>query len=77
MPVPVNPEAGNVAPMVVYLATDEAKDITGKFIYASGGDVCLYPRPFLIPGTQPVFLRKPGKWTVDELAEIIPTMLDI
>jgi NAD(P)-dependent dehydrogenase (short-subunit alcohol dehydrogenase family) len=60
-----------LAPVVVYLCTDEAKDITGQLFYASGGDVCIYNRP-LQPKS---FIRKNGKWTIDELGELIPPLL--
>ena len=60
-----------VAPIVVYLATDEAKDITGQFIFSSAGDIRVLERPFQNP--EPRYcLHKDGKWTVDELIEIIP-----
>ncbi|MDE3076398.1 MAG: SDR family NAD(P)-dependent oxidoreductase [Chloroflexota bacterium] len=60
-----------VAPIIAYLATDQAAGITGQFIYASGFDVCIYDRP-LLPS---VFVRKDAKWTVQELAEAIPPLL--
>ncbi|MBN2239517.1 MAG: SDR family oxidoreductase [Dehalococcoidales bacterium] len=60
-----------LAPMVVYLCTDEAKEINGQFIYASGGDFCIYKRP-LEPHT---FTRKIGKWTIDELNEVVPKLI--
>jgi NAD(P)-dependent dehydrogenase (short-subunit alcohol dehydrogenase family) len=63
-----------VAPIVVYLATDEAKDITGQVFYAAGGDVCIFPRPLQLDGANK-FIRKMGKWTVDELNSIIPPLL--
>lgn len=64
-----------VAPIVLYLCTDEAKEITGQFFYASGGDICIYTHPLLLRGRSPIFIRKNGKWTIDELAEIIPTLI--
>ncbi|MBI2857906.1 MAG: SDR family NAD(P)-dependent oxidoreductase [Chloroflexi bacterium] len=65
-----------VAPIVAYLATDEAKDVTGKFIYASGGDICLHTHPLKVSSAN-VFLRKKGKWTVDEIGEVLPTLLGL
>ncbi|MFC1918908.1 SDR family NAD(P)-dependent oxidoreductase [Chloroflexota bacterium] len=62
-----------VAPIVVYLATDEAKEITGQFIYAGGEDLCIYAAPFVVPPAH-AFIRKAGKWTVDELIEAIPPL---
>jgi NAD(P)-dependent dehydrogenase (short-subunit alcohol dehydrogenase family) len=63
-----------VAPMITYLSSDEAKDITGQFIYVAGGEVCIYNRPFQMPGPH-MFVRKMGQWTMDELAEVIPSIL--
>jgi NAD(P)-dependent dehydrogenase (short-subunit alcohol dehydrogenase family) len=60
-----------VAPMVAYLVTDDARDITGKFIYVAGGDFCIYAQP-LEPRT---FVRKEGKWTIDELSKAVPPIL--
>lgn len=72
MPNPPAPDRGAdwISPAIVFLATDEAKDVTGRYIYSSGGIFCLYPRPLLIPGSTPVILQKNGRWTVDELIEI-------
>ncbi len=65
-----------VPPIIVYLATPEAKNITGQFFYACAGDVIVLQRPMQLNG--PVkFIRKPGKWTVDELGRVIPPLLDI
>jgi len=61
-----------VPPIVVYLCTDEAKDITGQFFYAGGGDVGIYDRPMQRPAT---LYSKIGKWTVDELSRVIPNRL--
>src|SRR4030042_1008085 len=38
-----------VAPIIVYLATDEAKDITGQFIFSSAGDIRILALPFQEP----------------------------
>ena len=61
-------DPAEIAPIIVYLVTDEAKNITGQFIYAAGGDFCIFDRPL-----QPrIYVRKIGKWTIDEIAEVIP-----
>ena len=69
------PKAGPdfVAPMVVYLTTDEARGITGRYFFVSGGDICMYTQPFKLSAAH-VFIRKIGKWTVDELGEVIPPL---
>jgi NAD(P)-dependent dehydrogenase (short-subunit alcohol dehydrogenase family) len=64
-----------IAPIIVYLATDEAQYITGQFIYSSGGDICVYNRPLQLPGPH-MFFRKMGKWTIDELRSVMPYMMD-
>jgi 3-oxoacyl-[acyl-carrier protein] reductase len=60
-------DPSDIAPMIVYLTTDAAKNITGQFIYVAGGDFCIFDRPL-----QPkIYVRKIGKWTVDELGDAI------
>jgi NAD(P)-dependent dehydrogenase (short-subunit alcohol dehydrogenase family) len=61
-----------VAPVILYLATDEAKDITGKIIYCGGGDICLYAQPLQLPGAAHMLIHKDGKWTLEELSRVIP-----
>jgi NAD(P)-dependent dehydrogenase (short-subunit alcohol dehydrogenase family) len=63
-----------LAPIIVYLATDAAKDVTGQLIYASGGDLCIYARPLQLPGPH-TFIRKIGKWSIEELSNIIPPLV--
>lgn len=65
-----------IAPMIVYLASDYAKDITGQFIYICMGDFCVFNQPFELPG-QHTFIRKMDNWTVDELIEIFPPLLGL
>lgn len=59
-----------IAPFIAFLATDEAASITGRFVYVTGGDVCFFPKPLALSGSK--FVRKPGRWTVGELADAIP-----
>jgi len=71
--MPISSERGPeyVAPLIVFLATDEAVSITGRYIYISGGYVCVYARSLVLPGDAHMLLRKPGKWTVEELGEAL------
>jgi NAD(P)-dependent dehydrogenase (short-subunit alcohol dehydrogenase family) len=68
-------EPDYVAPVVVYLATDEAQYITSRFIHAAGGDICVYGQPFQIGGDTHILIRKMGKWTVDELHQALSDVL--
>jgi NAD(P)-dependent dehydrogenase (short-subunit alcohol dehydrogenase family) len=61
-----------IAPIVVYLATDKAKDITGQFFLTYGGNIGIYPRP--MQKTSMLFCKS-GKWTLEELDNIVPTMV--
>jgi hypothetical protein len=63
-----------VAPTIVYLCTDEAKDITGRFFHASGRAVGVYDRPFQLNATNSI-AYKMEQWTVDDLKEVFPPML--
>jgi len=77
MPLPLCLEPDCISPIIVFLGTNEAKKITGHFIYASGGDLCIYPRHLHLMGGSPLFIRKVGKWTVDELANVVPATLGL
>ena len=58
----------HVAPIVAFLATNEASKITGQIFYTSGGHISLYPSPAPIRS-----VYKEGKWTLDELSALFPT----
>ena len=74
----MNIDPSYIAPMVAYLATDEAAGITNEYFYASGGDICFFPKLLEVPGESvPIFLRTNGKWTIDKLAEVVPNLLGI
>jgi 3-oxoacyl-[acyl-carrier protein] reductase len=65
-----------VAPLIVYLATDDAKNVTGQAFYACGGDICIFERPLQLTG--PIkFIRTQGKWDIEDLASIIPPMIGV
>jgi len=68
MPKTLSLDPEDIAPLFVYLSTDSAKDVTGQLIYAAGGDFSLLDRPM----KHRLFVRKMGKWTVDELGATIP-----
>ena len=60
----------DVAPMVVYLASDAAANINGQTFGAAGGNYPLYQNPIPIKS-----IHKDGRWTLDELDSILPTTL--
>ncbi|OGO21054.1 MAG: hypothetical protein A2144_13205 [Chloroflexi bacterium RBG_16_50_9] len=74
IPDPISLRPEYVAPIILYLATDEAQNITNRFFYAAGGDVCIYAPPLQLPGGAHIFIRKMGKWTIDELGDVISKM---
>lgn len=60
----------NVAPIVVYLASDAAANINGQFFLVYGDEISLLTQPRPI---RTIF--KDGRWTVDELSHIVPRTL--
>jgi NAD(P)-dependent dehydrogenase (short-subunit alcohol dehydrogenase family) len=60
-----------VAPMTVYLLLDEAWNVNGRIFQVSGGHVGL------LQDMYPPFrnIYKHGKWTLDELRNLVPTQL--
>ncbi len=61
----------NIAPLVAYLATDYAAEITGQVLYVAGGKVQLYG------GWGPVAAAtKDSRWTVHELTKEIPPLFE-
>jgi NAD(P)-dependent dehydrogenase (short-subunit alcohol dehydrogenase family) len=60
----------DVAPIVVYLASDLAANINGQVFFASGGRISLYGAP-----TQIKTIYKKGRWSFEELASVMPGSL--
>ena len=59
----------DIAPMVVYLASEYAKDVNGQFFLCFGNSVALVSQP------RPVktLYKAEGNWTLDELDLLVPT----
>ncbi len=57
----------NVSPLVAYLASDSAAQINGHLFDSVGYNVALRSQPKVIKT-----IRKHSRWTLDELAEIVP-----
>jgi NAD(P)-dependent dehydrogenase (short-subunit alcohol dehydrogenase family) len=67
----VNPaDPGEIPPIVLYLATDQAENITGRVFGATRGRIALYSEPEEIKG-----IYKDGVWTLEELIKLIPRTL--
>jgi len=60
-------DAEDVAPMVVYLLSDGARDVTGQTYTVVGGKVALWSQPREIRS-----IVKDGRWTPQELADKLP-----
>ena len=60
----------DIAPLVVFLCTDEAANINGRTFAVSGGEISLYSEPVT---ERTIF--KQGRWTLDELLAIVPNTL--
>lgn len=61
-------EPEDVAPMVVYLTTDAAKDINGQHFLIRGGVISLLNQP--APART---IIKRGRWTAQEIAALFPS----
>jgi len=60
----------DVAPMVAFLASDEAANVNGQLFLCTGKAYALLSQP------RPVStIYKPGRWTVDELMATVPSSL--
>ena len=60
-------EPEQVAPMIVWLASDQAADVTGRIFHTVGNRVSLMNSP-----QQGRSIHKAGRWTVEELAGVFP-----
>jgi len=66
--VDMTPE--HVAPMTVWLCTDDAWNVNGKIFHVAGGSVSLAHEESPIQT-----IEKQGKWTLEELQELVPGRL--
>jgi NAD(P)-dependent dehydrogenase (short-subunit alcohol dehydrogenase family) len=60
-------DPADIAPFAVWLASDEAPNVNGYDFMVRGGDIGVYSQP---KTAQTIF--KDGRWTVDELLEVVP-----
>ncbi|MBI2847402.1 MAG: SDR family oxidoreductase [Chloroflexi bacterium] len=57
----------DIAPLVVYLATDEAANINGQILFVERGLICLLDHP-----TPTRTITKNGRWTFEEIKSVFP-----
>jgi hypothetical protein len=57
----------DIAPLVVWLASDDAANVNGRTFYVETGRIGLYSEPVLEKQ-----LVKAGAWTIDELFKFMP-----
>jgi len=63
-------DPGYVAPMTVYLMTDQAWDVNGKVFNVSGGQVAISHE---VESEREI--HKPDRWTIEELRDLVPSVL--
>ncbi|WP_168226772.1 SDR family NAD(P)-dependent oxidoreductase [Rhodoferax sediminis] len=75
VPASESMDPDDVAPAAVFLCSPQAVDISGKIMYAAGGDVVFYGDQLDKRGSRMV--RKHGRWTQAELAQVVPSLLGV
>ena len=68
------PGGEHVSPIVVWLATEAAAGVTGCVFRAGSGKYGIYTHPTEVRAVHKDWRNK-GKWTVEELARILPSTL--
>ncbi len=63
-------QGDDVAPFVTWLASDEAAHVNGRVFHVTEGLVSLLNEPEAVKT-----ISKQGKWTVEELAKVVPSTL--
>jgi NAD(P)-dependent dehydrogenase (short-subunit alcohol dehydrogenase family) len=62
-----NGDPEDIAPMVVYLLSDAAREVTGQVYTVVGGRIALWNQPREVRS-----MYKAGRWTPEEIAEAFP-----
>lgn len=61
----------DIAPIVVFLASDGAAKVNGQFFLCAGGSISLVSQPRAVK----TIFKDDGAWTLDELDDIVPLTL--
>jgi len=61
----------DIAPMVVFLASDDAANVNGQFFLCAGGSISLLSQPRAVK----TIFKADAAWTVAELEETVPLTL--
>jgi 3-oxoacyl-[acyl-carrier protein] reductase len=64
-PLEDTPSADEVAPFIVYLASDEAAEINGKVFSVAGSSIAVYSEPEI----SRTLIKCGGRWTLDEIRQ--------
>ena len=62
----------HVAPVVAWLASEDAAGISNQILHAASGMIGIMQQPRIIKS----FRKKEGAWTLDELDDFIPQLLE-
>lgn len=65
------PEPESIAPLIVYLASDAAAQVSGSVFHIKGGNIGLYSEPEIKKSME----KASGWWTVDELMTQMPKVI--
>ena len=65
-------EAEDIAPMVVYLLSDQAKEITGQIYTVVGGKIAVWNQPQEVRA-----MYTDGRWTPEQIAASLPSTVGV
>jgi NAD(P)-dependent dehydrogenase (short-subunit alcohol dehydrogenase family) len=65
-------DAEDIAPMVVYLLSDQAREITGQVYSVAGGKIAVWNQP-----VETRAMYKEGRWSPEEIAAKLPTTVGV
>jgi 3-oxoacyl-[acyl-carrier protein] reductase len=76
MPESLNMDPAHIAPLISFLCSTPPGETSGKFIYASGEDLCLYAEPLKLAG-KTTFIRNDVPWTTEALSDYLPSFFGV